>query len=284
MSSACVTCAVYRPDAQPRPPWLPPVCDGDRRLLDTHLGELPRLHDRLAEPEPVEVDDRWYPLAAEAGRLARVDPLAAVGGAGPVPGQSGKPRVSGSRERPAPLPLDRIDLTAPARPASRRLMVRATLGLVDDQTGHLSVATELDAWVRDWRETLWPDHHQPVPTVSELAGWLRNRLVTAIAQHPAIDEFAAEIRDLRNTLRGQLGETDPQPETMRFKGVTCRSCDLRGFLMRRPGDEYIECGHCGLLYTEAEYADWRDRLAGYERAIRGPEKVAELLRRSVASS
>src|SRR5690554_6207766 len=265
---SCIICHIYRPDSQPRLPHTPPACDGDRRLLDSHLADLPDLHHRLAEPEPEPVEDRWYPLHHPATRtrpaattLHRAEPLDAVGGAGPVPGQSSKPRVSGSRERPAPVSLDQIDLTAPARPASRRVMVRAAAGLIDgeDQIGHLSVATELDAWAREWRDTLWPDHHLPVPTVAVLVDCLRHRLDDAIDQHPALDEFAADIRDLRSALRGALGETDPRPETDRYVGITCRRCDLRAVLMRRPGDAYIECGSCGILYTEDELADWTSR-------------------------
>lgn len=276
----CCTCSVYRPDADPRLPNRPPVCDGDRRLLDSHLGEIPDLYDRLPDEEPADLDEHTYMLAhpTHGEREYAADPLAVLGGAGPVRGRSSQPRVSGSKEPPAPTSLDRIDLTLPARPASRRLFARGQLGLDLDQIGTLSTATILDTWVRDWRDTLWPDQHLPVPTVPELARWLRNRADEACDKHPAIDEFADEIKDLRRALRRQLGETTAQPDTERYRGIACQKCDLRGVLMRRPGSEYVECGSCGLLLTEEELADWTARLAGYERSVRPAEEIAESLR------
>lgn len=265
----CVTCPVYRPDAQPRLPHLPPVCDGDRRLLDSHLADLPDLHHRLDQPEPAEVDDRTYTLPHPRDRQVTLvyhrEPAAPIGGAAPVPGQPRQPRVTMTRTPPAPMPLDPVDLTAPARHATRRMHARGALGLDDDQHGHLSTATILDTWVRDWRDCLWPDHRLPAPTVPVLAAWLRDRADDAAACHPHIDDFAAEIRQLHHILRHALGETDPQPETARFEGVTCRRCDLRGVLMQRPADDYVECGNCGLLLTQDEYADWVTQLADEHR-------------------
>jgi hypothetical protein len=276
----CVACPTYRPDDKPRIPTRPLVCDGDRRLLDGHLAEIPDLHARLADQEPAEPDLRTYvvdhPRFGERTYLA--EPLSAVGGAGPVPGASSQPRVSGSRGSPAPTSLERIDLALPARPQTRALFARGVLGLDDDQTGSLSTATILDTWARDWRDRLWPDQHLPSPTVPEMVRWLRNRVDEVCDRHPAVDEFAAEVKDLRHVLRRQLGETAAQPETERYRGVACQKCDLRGVLMRRPGSEYVECGACGLLLTEDELADWTARLAGYERSMRPPEEVAEALR------
>src|SRR5690606_32327969 len=114
-------------------------------------------------------------------------------GAGPVPGRWGRPRVSGTRSVPAPAPLDRIDLTLPARPAARRLLARGALGIDSDQIGHLSVATILDTWVRDWRDTCWPGTHLPAATVADLVTWLRTRLPDACQRHPRIAEFAGEV-------------------------------------------------------------------------------------------
>lgn len=280
--SACITCTVYRPDADPRLPIRPPVCDGDRKLLDSHLWDIPDLYGRLPE-EPTAFGNAPYMVELPGGRLEQrgVDPLAAAFPAGPVPGRSRQPRVSGSKERPAPTSLDRIDLTLPARAASVDLWARTEMGQDPDQVGSLSVATILDCWVRDWREALWPTHSLPVPTVPELARWLRNRVGDACDQHPAIDEFAAELKSLRYALRRQLGETEAQPETEPYKGVACQKCDLRGVLWRKPGSGWIECRSCGNLMSDEEYAYWRDRLAGYERSIRTPEEIVEALRRPV---
>jgi hypothetical protein len=258
------------------------VCDGDRRLLDSHLWDIADLYHRIPDDPPAP-GNAPYDVDLPDGTIQRrgFNPLAGALPAGPVRGLSRQPRVSGSKEPPAPTSLERIDLTLPARQASRVLFARGVMGVDDDQTGTLSVATILDTWVRDWRNTLWPDQRLPVPTVPELARWLRNRAQDAADKHPTVDEFAAEIKDLRYALRRQLGETAAQPETEPYKGVACKKCDLRGVLMRRPGSEYVECGSCGLLLTEEELAEWTQRLAGYERSVRGAGEIAELLRRPV---
>jgi hypothetical protein len=281
--STCYTCPIYRPDEQKaRTPARPPVCDGDRRLLDSHLWDIPDLYERLPDEQPAPANAP-YLVELPSGTLEQrgFDPVADLLPAGPVRGLSRQPRVSGSKEPPAPTSVDRIDLTLPARQGSVALWARAEFGQDPDQDGILSVATILDCWVRDWREALWPDHSLPAPTVPELARWLRNRVEDACDQHPAIDEFAAEMKDVRYALRRELGETEAQPETEPYKGVACQKCDLRGVLMRKPGQDYIECKNCGMLMTGPEYEYWRDRLAGFERSQRRPDEIAEVLRRPV---
>lgn len=293
----CILCPIYWPDAPPRLPDRPPVCEGDRRRIDRDLADIADLHGRLQNPDPPPVDNRRYTKPDRAGtpHEYRADPLAAVNGAGPIPGRTPQPSVSGSRDRTTPAQLDVVDLTAAARPAAVHIRYGvdrktnkdwAPLGGDPDQIGHLSAATILDHWVSDWRAAFWPEQHLPVPTVADLVAWLRAghtpdgpgpRVDTACDQHPAIDEFAADIRRLRNALRAALGETPPRPELVH--GVACRSCDTRAVL-RLPGDTYeAECGTCGLLYTRAELTDWTGRLGQYERSQRSPEDVRALLRR-----
>lgn len=172
------------------------------------------------------------------------------------PGRSKSQRVSGSRETPAPANLDAIDLSARARPGSRAPYVRGLLGLDDDQIGHLSLATGLDAIARDWRDTLCPDHHLPAPTVPELITWLANRAEDACNRHPAIDEAVDELEGFRATLRGILGDFAPRPQLC--KGVACKKCDLRALYR---GEQWITCGNCGLLYSHDEYHEWTRQLA-----------------------
>ncbi|GAA0494912.1 hypothetical protein Ade02nite_19510 [Paractinoplanes deccanensis] len=123
---ACVTCPIVRPDTTPRAPYHPPVCDGDRRLLDRWLGDIARLHDELATPEPAIIDERRHErfgvVYFEGGirhvfsrGLRPSDPLAALGGSAPINARNGQPAVSGSRERAIPVNVNRLDLTAPAR-------------------------------------------------------------------------------------------------------------------------------------------------------------------------
>lgn len=279
--NGCIVCPVVRPDAEPRQPHNPPVCDGDRNLLDRWLTEIANLVAQLANPAPIESDRRRYERWGRDNTTGRdvslgdtwADPLAAVGGVGPINSPSKQPSVSGSRERSIPIPVDAVDLTGVAREPNPTAAGRQH---PDDQIGHLPAATTLDSWVRDWRASLWPDHHLPVATVDELVSWLRNRLWGACDQHPAIDEFATEIRALRGVLRRAAGETEPRPEPC--DGVACARCDLRA-LTYNPADTYrAECSNCGTLYSQAEYDELTNAQAQNERSTRSPEEIHNLLR------
>lgn len=168
---SCIVC-----QREGRIPSRPPVCEGCRSALASMLREIPTLY-------------------------ARLDPR---------PGQSNTERVSGSRVPPVPLNIDVADLTDAARPASigvKHAGHWASRGGDPDQIGHLSVATILDHWVRDWINHNWcPGDHLPAPTVSTLAAWLEVRLDDACDNHPAIDEFAADIRRIHGTIKRMVGE------------------------------------------------------------------------------
>lgn len=248
-TGGCVTCAVVRPDATPRDPHNPPVCDGDRRLIGRWLADINLLHDDLTTPEPPVIDlrrnERW--TKDHKGRPALRgtvwnDPIAPLGGMGPTAARNTQPRTSGSRERPIPINTSRHDLTAPARNTGHP---------GDDQIGHLSAATILDAWVRNIRDLLQPGHHLPDPEVGALAGWLRNRTDLICDQHPDVATYAEALKLLRGALRAAAGQIDPPPQPC--DGVTCVRCDQRA-LFRKPTDTYrAECGNCGTLYTDDEY-------------------------------
>lgn len=167
-----------------------------------------------------------------------------------MPGQAQGQRVSGSREAPLPLRVDPLDLTMPARAA----VVHDPLG---DQVGLLSVATVLDSWVRDWRDVRGKGEGLPGPTVVELGQWLAVRLDDACDDHPAIDEFADEMKALGHQLRRAVGRFEIRPEHL---DVPCRRCDLMD-LHRLPGEDRVECGSCGDLLTEDEYLRWIKMLA-----------------------
>lgn len=265
----CILCPVYRPDADPREPDRPPVCEGDRRRLAHELAEVVELHHGLANPDP----EHAAPSSVERDRQGRRREVWADLLAAPIPGQSSQPSVSGTRDRVVPANLTAVDLTLPARQPNPTAQARLN---PEDTVGHLSAATVLDQWVRDWRDLLWPDHHLPVPTVPELAAWLSNRVDAACDRHPAVDEFAAELHHLHGALRVALGETKPAPTVM--LAVTCKRCDAVSQLKQYPGDEYISCDACGMLYTKDEYREWTGLLGGYERSQRSPEELAALMR------
>lgn len=239
------------------------VCNSDRTGLAALLADIRDLDGQLREdPDPLDHQDwvrvpvptsnpdwlpkwQWMRPAGEAeDALAKILPMGIVKsslGAGA--------RVSGSREPAALTDLDRLDLTASPRAAFPSAAGRACKV---DQVGHLSVAADLDLWIRDWRDTLYPGQHLPEPpTVAVLVGWLEKRLDEACDRHSAIDEFAEAIHQLRTILRRKLGLNAP-PKTL-CKGVACKACDL--LTLYREGG-LISCGNCGLHYSESQYREW----------------------------
>ncbi len=270
---SCTVCLLLRPDADPRLPHHPPVCDGDRELLDTWLGEINRLHAQLTEPEPAIVDkrqhDRWATAYLPGGHRhtwnkgpAYSDPLAPLGGVSPINSRPNSPRTSGSRERPMPIRADLHDLTSPARGVN---LTGAGRQHPEDHVGELPAATILDGWVRSWRDTLHPSQGLPPASVPELTRWLRIRLDDACDRYPIIDEFADEIRDLRGKLRAQAGETDPKPE--RCEQVACKRCDMEMMFRRPDGSGDVDCLNpaCNAVMRDTEYREWVATLLAQKR-------------------
>lgn len=274
---SCVTCPTLRPSADPRLPHRPPVCDGDRTLIGRHLNDIANLVADLHNPEPPIVERGRYERfgveylkygARRTVSLGEVwrEPLAAVDGVAPINSRNTAPSVSGSRERPIPIAVTVVDLKAPARQPSPS---QAARDWPEDQVGYLSAATVLDQWVRDVRDTLFPDHHLPPATVDELILWLRNRVDDICDRHPAVADFADEIRNLRSALRSAAGEVEAPPQ--RCEGIACRRCDMQ-MLYRQPGGD-VECVNpdCRAVYRADEYRDWIKTLVAEVRVKRHAE-------------
>lgn len=201
---------------QRRPPTRPAVCESCRTRLADSLTEVAQLYAAL-------------PTVLE-------------------PGRRGVQRVSGTREAPLPLRVDVLDLSMPLRGS------QAVSDPHGDQTGMVSVAQVLDAWARDWTDTRSKGERLPLPTVAVLARWLSDRLDWACDEHPAVDEFAAELAETLAALRGVHGLT-----RLRHRlPAPCPDCDMR-VLYRDDGADYIECGSCHRLWTEEEYG-WLVRI------------------------
>lgn len=180
-------------------------------------------------------------------------------------------RVSGSRTAPVPPRLDIVDLTLPARQGSRGPFVRGQImGMpgppsadqdtpiweADDQIGHLSTATMLDTSVRDWASIR--GEHLPNPTVTELVGWLINRLDWACDEHPAVDECVAEWRDLRATLRAAAD----RPGRYKYIGdcpTLLEDGPCRARLAADPWADAIVCPRCGQRWGRVDWP-WLGRL------------------------
>jgi hypothetical protein len=166
-----------------------------------------------------------------------------------MPGSDGGEKVSGSREAPLPLRVDVLDLTMPAR--TMNLTGHGRHHLVD-QVGTIAVASILDTWVRDWAELR--GDHLPVPTVASLAGWMRERLDWACDEHPAIDDWAAEMRALVGSLRAATGQrTDRRvigrcPTVDEDSGQPCGAT-----LTADPWIDIIECPRCSTRWDRAQW-------------------------------
>lgn len=205
------------------------TCSAEPSALRALLTELPELYALLTP-----LDDRQDAMSA-----------------GPVRAVQTGPRTSGgSVEAAVPIDLTVLDLTAPSRMAARQLAARGALGLDPDQVGDLSVPTVLETWCRDWRDTLYPGSPLPGATVVEMCRWLADRVPAACERHPAIDEAAAELRQLRARIRGVAGYSD-RPELVPGRCPRCRWKALH----RLPGDGWIRCGNeeaCGTLWAPEE--------------------------------
>jgi hypothetical protein len=107
-----------------------------------------------------------------------------------------------------------------------------------DQVGHPPVAAVLDQWVRDWLGYRTAGENPPDPDVASLGNWLRVRTDWACDFHPAVDEFASEVRAILKRLRTALSTARhvirlPEP---------CPSCDLK-VLTRVSGTDQVRCGN-----------------------------------------
>lgn len=258
----CIVCPPRGPDDDGHEP------DYERGLLccvrahlrmASALNVIPERVDELLGHGFVERDVRpgvrralvrgeWTGRLYEVAAPAPADPVANVWPAGPVPGQRGGAKVHAAPSSSPPLSLDAVDLTSRVNHDARALLARGVLGLDDDQVGHLSAATILHGWVRDWAGIR--REGEPMPVVREMCRWLADRLDWAAAKHPALDEFAGEVLELRAVLTALTGRAEPPPEGL---PTPCPGCGHLA-LYRDADLERIACGSCSVLLTEDGYA------------------------------
>lgn len=166
------------------------------------------------------------------------------------PGQGAGDRVSGSRDKPIGIRADVHDL-------------------MQDMAGKLGAWADL---VRFERRLAGPHltltRHAPAPPrnldavrVHTLAAWLLPHHEW-LATGPAAVDYGEEIRDLAHQTRRIAGLYPARPEIKH--GVPCRHCDALALYIA-PGSDWIECGACGNLLSQAEYTEWVGMLAAHER-------------------
>lgn len=138
--------------------------------------------------------------------------------------------------RAGALNLTAVDLTLSGNPV--------IAGGPEDQIGHTPVATALAQWAEDWsgRDITTAD-------AASVARFLRRGLRWAAAAHPAIDEFAKELRGIYTALRVALHR-----DLRGHRYAEPAPCCGHRTLIRYPGADWIECGPCEALYDEQDYA------------------------------
>ncbi|MFJ2676359.1 hypothetical protein [Streptomyces sp. NPDC087525] len=158
------------------------------------------------------IDGNLRALAGPDGLYARLGAQLAPGAG------NGGPAVSGSRTAPVPLRLEVLNLMTAGGP----------------------VLGPLETWVRDWETHGWAELLEAgtlQQRVDHAARTLRFNLEWAVAHHPAIDEFAHEIWQMRRQCQAQItGERPPRRipvacpcgavlrVTLDTTGVQCPGC------------------------------------------------------------
>lgn len=202
-------------------------------------------------PPANRCDQGWsvcgYCHGRMAGQLKEIPDLFSALDATPGSNPDGG-RVSGSKEAPLGVRVAVLDLLLPAGSGT-------VSDANKDQMGQLPTAVVLDAWVNDWRDYRAMGEHRPTSAVPVLSSWLSNRLDWAAQNHPAMDAFAQEIRQLCGALHAAVHGVQKPQRTHRY-GVPCRRPECSYMEMYETSDSYIECGMCGDLLTKDEFDRW----------------------------
>jgi hypothetical protein len=160
----------------------------------------------------------------------------------------GQARVSGSSEQSLGVSIPALDLMGPANTG-------AVHDVYGDQTGMVSVASILDGWVADWIDVRGRKEPRPLPTVARLSEWLAKRLDWAVREHPALPDFAADLRRTVAALRSANGDL-PQEDDHK-DGIECARCDRMSLYDTGDFIECVEASYgCGKLLAPSEYAQW----------------------------
>jgi len=233
--SLCCVCEELPPD------WPRLACSRCANRILGALGQIPKLVDELRVELTPDDDAR--------------DPVAVGLPAGPQKGSWRESRIRSTRPERLPIAVDPTDLLMPPRHGS---LAVASGPYAADQDGHLSVATVLDFWVRDWADLRGEGlpalrTRERSQAVGVLSGWLADRLGWALERHGALDEFARDVFDLSGALYGAVNGGRALPKPME---APCPRCGLASLLQPFPEAD-IECGDpdCRRLLSPAEYAD-----------------------------
>jgi hypothetical protein len=204
----CICCPVLRLRATPRRPNTPQVCDGCRARLAAELAGIP---------------DAYALVDAEPGRAA-LEVL-----------------ISGRAfESRPPLNIAALSLLGPGslRPAQDGCR------WPQDQLGDPPPLVLLDFWAQDWAGIIGKE--LPGPTVTELCRWLGVWLTWACDNHPAVDGFAYDIRDLSRQLRAYGGRDHGEPVGRCPRNNGGDRCNTALYV--DPYVDEIECSRCHMKW------------------------------------
>lgn len=106
----------------------------------------------------------------------------------------------------------------------------------------------LGTWVRDWCD-VYALKGPKYSDLTSITGWLRAHLPHAANSHPAIDDFADEVRKLAQRARRLAGEV---PD--RGQRVPCPTDDCGRVLRVRTAEleEAVRCKRCGVERTSGQ--------------------------------
>lgn len=175
------------------------------------------LNHQACRPCTDRVDAALRALAGPDGLYARLSDSLRPGSS------SGGPVVSGSREAPNPVRMGPLSLAARG-----------------------GVVTILQTWLIDWHESLgyrhprWDGDLQQ--QCDQVVHRLRVLLPWAAETHPAFDEFALELYQLRRQCEAATGGERP---ARRF-GVICECGTVLRITLESPGKK---CDTCGAQYA-----------------------------------
>lgn len=99
-------------------------------------------------------------------------------------------------------------------------------------------------WTHDWALLL--EHDQPDPYVTTMSAWLTVRLSWACDLHPAVDEFARDIRELAGELRAYGGKERGEAVGRCPRDRGGERCNTQLFV--DPYVDEIECSRCHMKW------------------------------------
>lgn len=109
----------------------------------------------------------------------------------------------------------------------------------------------LDSWAQDWSIML--SVRLPTPTMPETCRWLLTHLQWACNLHPAVDEFASDLRDIAGALRGFGGRDRGEKVGRCPQRVGDGRCDTPLYV--DPYVDQIECSRCRMVWKRRQ-GEW----------------------------